>query len=114
MDLRQFISQALLDIVGSVEDAQKRTVSGVIVPDDVVEIFQAVESGVSALQGIEFEVTVKADERAGSEAKLSVVAAVIGGSVKGDSGKSGGHVATLKFNIPVRLPTSKREAKPDA
>jgi hypothetical protein len=68
--------------------------------------FEAVQHGVSDLQAIEFEVTVKAEQKAGSEAKLSVVAAFVGGSVKGESGKSDGHAATLKFKIPVGLPTS--------
>ena len=75
-----------------------------MVPSDIEPTFQAVQHGISEVQAIEFEVTVRADERAGSHAKLNVVAAVIGGSVKGESGKSGVHAATLRFKIPVRLP----------
>jgi len=103
MELRNFISQTLEDIVGGVEDAQKKLPAGCIVPA-VKTTFQAVEHGVSEFQAIAFEVTVRTEERAGSEAKLNVVAAVIGGSVKGESGKSGGHAATLSFKVPVRLP----------
>ena len=106
MELRQFISQALLDIVGAIEDTQKKTPSGTIVPGNVSKSFQSVEHGISDLQGIEFEVTVKADQTAGTEAKLNVVAAFVGGGIKGESGKSDGHAATLKFKVPVRLPAS--------
>lgn len=106
MILRDFISQALMDIVAAVEIAQQKTQSGTVVPDGISNSFKAVETGISDLQVVEFEVTVKADERAGSEARLSVVAAVVGGGVKGESGRSGGHAATLKFRIPVRLPVS--------
>jgi len=106
MELRQFISQALLDIVGAVEDTQKKTKGGTIVPANISKSFQSVEHGISDLQGIEFEVTVKADQSVGSEAKLNVVAAIVGGGVKGESAKADGHVATLKFKVPVRLPTS--------
>ena len=109
MELRSFISQALKDIVGAVQDAQKDTAPGTVAPSGISTKASAIELGVSALQSVEFEVTVKADERAGSESKLNVVAAVIGGGIKGESGKSGGHAATLRFKIPVRLPVSYRE-----
>ena len=109
MELRSFISQALLDVIGGVGDAQSRSQPGTVVPAGIKQAYKAVEAGISEHQTIDFEVTVKADERSGSEAKLSVVAAFVGGSIKGDSGKTGGHAATLKFRVPVRLPVS--EAK---
>lgn len=105
MELRRFISQTILDIVGAVKDAQNETFEGCVVPS-IAQTFTAVQHGVSEIQAIEFEVTIRADERAGSEAKLNVVAAFVGGGVKGESGKSGGHAATLKFRVPVRLPCS--------
>jgi len=110
MELRTFIAQALVDLVAAVQDAQERTPAGTIVPSGINNAYKSVETGISAIQGVEFEVTVKADERQGSEAKLSVVAAVVGGTVKGDSGKSGGHAATLRFRVPVKLPESKATA----
>ena len=109
MELQKFISQALLDIVAGVEDAQKKSSAGRIVPSGVNNTYKSVEAGISELQPVDFEVTVKADERSGSEAKLSVVAAIVGGGVKGESGKSGGHAATLKFRVPILLPVSKRK-----
>lgn len=109
MDLRDFISSALVDIIGGVEDAQAKISNGSIVPEGVKISFKSIEAGISEWQTIEFEVTVKADERAGSEAKLSVVAAVVGGGVKGESAKSGGHAATLKFRVPVLLPVNKKK-----
>lgn len=103
MELRQFVSRALCDIVNGIKDAQLETDKGTIVPK-VTSSFKAVETGISDLTVIEFEVTVKTDERAGSEAKLSVVAAIVGGSVKGESGNSSGHAAKLSFRVPVKLP----------
>lgn len=107
MELRSFISQALLDVVAGVADAQSKSEPGTVVPGGFTTTYKALEAGVTELRVIEFEVTIQADERSGSEAKLSVVAAFVGGSVRGDSDKSGGHAATLKFRIPVSLPTSK-------
>jgi hypothetical protein len=107
MELRTFISQTLIDLVGAVQDAQARTPEGTVVPHGIANDLRTVDSGVSEVQGVQFEVTVKADERKGSEAKLSVVAAVVGGSVAGSSGTTGGHAATLRFRVPVKLPTSR-------
>src|SRR5437870_4306700 len=109
MVLREFVTQAILDIVGAIEDAQKKTPVGTVVPAGISSRYQAIEAGITRLQVVDFEVVVKADERSGSEAKLSVAAAVIGGRVKGESGKSGGHSATLRFRIPLRLPESGRQ-----
>jgi hypothetical protein len=106
MELREFISTALLDIIQGVTDAQAKTEKGTIVPP-VKQTYKSVDAGISELTTVEFEVTVKTDERQGSEAKLSVVAAVIGGGVKGESGSSSGHAAKLTFRVPIRLPVSK-------
>lgn len=106
MNLRDFIKQALSDIVGAVQDAQKEIADGEIVPA-VSSSFKSVETGISHIQPVEFDVSVSADATSGSEAKLSVVAAVIGGNVKGQSNASSGHVANLKFKIPVKLPQKK-------
>jgi hypothetical protein len=108
MNLREFVSQALLDIIGAVEDAQKKVTSGTIVPSGISRSFESIKTGISEVQPVEFEVTVRADEHAGSEARLSVVAAVVGGGVKGESDKSGGHASTLKFCVPICLPISKK------
>lgn len=109
MILRDFISQALLDIVGAVQDAQAKTPPGTVVPSGISTKMTAVEAGISQMQMVDFEVTVRADERSGSEARLNVVSVVLGGGVKGESGKSGGHAATLRFRVPVLLPTSERK-----
>ena len=103
MELRQFISKALQDIIGGIEDAQKKDPLGLIVPIASGK-YEEIKMGLTTFQIVEFEVTVRADERQGSEAKLNVVAAIIGAGIKGDSDKSGGHAATLKFKIPVSLP----------
>ena len=61
--------------------------------------------GVTHIQSVEFEVMVRADEQSGSEAKLNVVAAIVGGNVKEESGKAEGHSATLRFRVPINLGT---------
>src|SRR5271170_510803 len=102
MELRHFISQALTDIVGGVEDAQTKAQKAVIVPR-MMDTTENAKAGFSAFQIVEFEVTVKADEKSGREGGLSVVSAVfgVGGGIKSETGKSGGHAATLCFKVPV-------------
>jgi len=108
MKLRDFVSEALADIVGGVQDAQVKTPNGVVVPPGISTRMSVVEAGISELQVVDFEVTVRADEKSGREAGLSVVSAVfgIGAGIKSVFGKSGGHAATLKFRVPIRLPSS--------
>jgi hypothetical protein len=106
MDLQDFVSQALSDIVNGVKKAQELAGAGVICPDGL-ETDDAVKAGISTISPVEFQVSVRTDERKGSEAKLSVVAAIVGGHVKGESGSNSGHVATLSFRVPVRFPRSK-------
>jgi hypothetical protein len=105
MELRKFISTALLDIINGVEDAQAQTKPGTIIPE-VASNYDSVKVGISELTSVEFEVTVKADEHSGSEAKLNVVAAIIGGGIKGESGNNSGHAAKLVFKVPIRYPIS--------
>ena len=103
MELRSFIKQAVIDIVGGVTDAQETLPTGCVVPA-VSSSFESVKTGISDLQGVDFEVVVRAEQTKGSEAKLNVLTAVIGGGVKGQSGEEAGHTATLRFKVPIRFP----------
>jgi|SRR5690625_284156 len=109
MELKNFIKEALKDIVGAVKEAQDEMVHGEIVPE-VGTTFKSVELGINDIQSVEFEVSVASDEREGSSAKLSVVAAVIGGNIQGNSNSSASHAARLKFKIPVRLPKHEKNS----
>jgi len=64
MDLRTFITTALLDIVGGIRDAQKETGDSTIVPDSNLNK-EWVELGVTCAQVIDFEILVRADESTG-------------------------------------------------
>lgn len=101
MELRAFIAKSLEDIVLGVSDAQAKTPLGVIVPA-WPSTLETVKAGLSD-QTVEFEVAVRADETVGSEAKLNVVAAFVGGSIWGRSGKNSGHAAKLTFRVPIRF-----------
>jgi hypothetical protein len=106
MILRDFISKSLLDLIGGIQDAQSKTNAGVIVPAGLSKSLKLVEAGGSELQVVQFEVLVRADEKSATEAGLSVVSTILGAGVKREAGKNDGHSATLRFSIPVKLPTS--------
>ncbi len=110
MELQSFISKALTDIHAGIEDAQGKMPLGSIIPG-VASNYESVKTGISELQVIDFEVVVRVDESKGSEAKLNVVAAFVGGAVAGQSRSDEGHTATLKFKVPVRFRCREREAK---
>ncbi len=103
MELRQFVKNALVDIIGAVTDAQQEVTSGEVVPEANTYL-KTIDTGITQLQPVEFEVAVTTESSTGSEAKLNVVAAFVGGGIKGHSGSDTGHVAKLRFRIPVMLP----------
>ncbi|ENM3843991.1 hypothetical protein EFU12_003448, partial [Vibrio cholerae] len=103
MELRTFVKETLKDILGGIHDAQQEIEQGVIVPALNEEGWKGLETGLTSYQAIDFEVSVNAVEKEGSEAKLNVVAAVIGGGIKGDSSSVAEHTAKLAFKIPVQL-----------
>jgi len=100
MELRSFIKQAITDIVGGVTDAQKALPNCRVVPRASND-FKSVETGISHMQGVDFEVIVRAEQTTGSEAKLNVFSAVIGAGVKGHSSEETCHTATLRFKVPI-------------
>jgi len=46
---------------------------------------------------------VSTQKTTGGEIKLSVVAGLIGGGVRGQHGSGSGHVARLHFRVPIRF-----------
>jgi hypothetical protein len=104
VELRLFIKQALLDIVGGVADAQKEAPEGSVAPEDISQTFKSVEHGVSHLQPISFELKVVADRSTGTGAKIGVIGAAMGLSAHGESKDSNQVHSTLKFTVPVHLP----------
>jgi len=109
MELRSFIKQAIVDIVGGVTDAQDMLPDGRVAPF-VSNDYKSVETGISHIQGVDFEVIVRAEKKRGSEAKLNVLTAFVGAGVKGHSDEEAGHTATLRFKVPISFPRRDEKA----
>lgn len=109
MDLRTFVKTALLDIIGAVQDAQKETDDGTVVPIGINKSYKSIEHGVSELQVIDFEVCVTVEEAKGSEGKLGVMSSLVGAGIAGRSSNESSHSGKLRFRVPVQFPTSGKE-----
>jgi len=109
MELRNFIKETLKDVLGGIHDAQQEIENGEIVPALNEDGWKGLETGLTSYQAIDFEVSVNAVEQEGSEAKLNVVAVVIGGGISGDSSSTAEHTAKLSFKIPIKLPAKNGE-----
>lgn len=105
MELRTFVTQALLDIVNGITDAQREASVGVIVPP-LKQTFATIETGLSAYQLVRFEICVRVDETKGKEAKIGVVSSLIGAGMATNNAKASEHSSTLQFSVPVNLPMS--------
>jgi hypothetical protein len=108
MELKEFITKTLLDIISGVKEAQKETEFDTISPS-IARGGNEHTPETSKIQPINFEVSIKVDEQTSGQAKLNVGINWFGAGAKGEISKSEGHDATLKFRIPVRLPVKKTE-----
>lgn len=106
MELKEFVKESIKNIMDGVSEAQKEVGGGKVASRFPGGSLSWYESGLSNRQLIDFEVSVNAVEKEGSEAKLNVVAAVVGGGVKGDSSTASSHTAKLQFKVPVEFPES--------
>ncbi len=97
MDLRTFVKTALLDIIGAVQDAQKETDDGTVVPSGIHKSYKSIEHGVSELQVVDFEVCVTVEESKGSEGKLGVMSSIVGAGIAGRSSNESSHSGKLRF-----------------
>ena len=104
MELRTFIKTAILDILNGVTDAQAEAKSGKVVPN-IPTSTKSKELGRTKFQVIDFDILVKVDESKGTEGKLGVVNAFVGAGISGKSSNANTSSTSLKFKIPVELPT---------
>lgn len=104
MELRKFVTTALLDIVNGVVDAQKHSAGATIVPKSNNTNYSVAETGLTPLQKIDFHVSIRIDESKGKKGQLGVMSSLVGAGVAGSSSTESENTTTLKFSVPIRLP----------
>lgn len=113
MELKDFISNALTQIVEGVQEAQgKVTVLGAEINPSVMGGIDYVAKhggGMETRNGnyaqiVEFDVAVTASEGKGTTGGIGIVAGVINLGSSGQSTSENTSVSRLKFKVPVALP----------
>ena len=121
MELKSFVTQALVEIVEAVADAQEKTnkTGALINPQGLFHTTHTSQNLVTMGppsannprygQVVEFDVSVTASERDETQGGLGIQVAsiTIGASLSGKSEDQNSVISRLKFSVPVFLPESK-------
>jgi hypothetical protein len=108
VELKEFVTKTLVNLIEGVKAAQLQVGEGVIVPNVNRGFGHYAQMGYTNLQAIEFEIQVRVEKAEGKEAKIGVASIITGnmGEQKRDSDE---HTSTLRFKIPVALPIARSE-----
>ena len=112
MDLKEFVGQALTEIVQGVLNAQSALGKNgkCINPQlstqqgSLEELGKLVSIQGQLVQAIEFDVAVTATKGKGTKGGIGVVAGVLALGSQGQSNSENSSVTRIKFTVPVSLP----------
>lgn len=114
MDIKEFLSESINEIVDGVVLAQKKASpkgaivnpSGLNFESEAFPMFNTNDNSATALIDFDLAITISEDKK--SDSKLNVSAGFLGigakGHVEGGSSEKESNVHRLKFKIPVHLP----------
>lgn len=115
MDLKEFVTKSLTDIVAGIIDAQRTVgVGGLIAPDGIGSHQFAPDSGVvnatrivSTVVKFDVAITVEHSKSgaAGAGIRIAVVEAKLGGEVEARDTR----VSRLQFSVPILMPQNERD-----
>lgn len=111
MELRQFVSDALVEIFEGVKDAKKKlSDEGGINPApmgnaaDYAGTTGFMACGRKIATFVDFDVAVTAAEGTGTKGGIGVFAGVVGLGSQGQSSESNSKVSRIRFQVPVLFP----------
>ncbi|ENQ8749290.1 TPA: hypothetical protein ACVU5U_004614 [Vibrio parahaemolyticus] len=116
MNLKDFVSESILEIIEGVQDAQKRIESDdAKVAPHIEQIFSQSQTGGTNLaigwdstnnlvHSIEFDVAVTTSEGTNTKGGIGVVAGVFSLGAQGASSDNYQSISRLKFRVPVSFP----------
>lgn len=114
MELKEFISEALVQIVAGIEDAQEKieTSNAEISPSynnrqqNIMEKLNLIQSRKgNVIQQVNFDIAVSATEGTGTKAGVGVLAGAFNLGASGSSNQENQTASRIKFAVPVTLPT---------
>jgi hypothetical protein len=116
MNLKEFVSESLVEIVAGISDAQSRLAeSGAKVSPKIRTIFSKSQTGGSEMalgwdinggliQVVDFDVAVTAIEGTETKGGIGVVAGIFSLGSHGKSEESSQSISRIKFKVPISLP----------
>lgn len=103
MELKEFVSDTLKQIIDGIIDAQKYAggKGTIIVPYSEQQ------------KSVSFDVAVTVDESKQKEGKAGVTVWSIGGGISGKTESSSSIVSRIKFDVPIELPEGIKRKRPE-
>lgn len=118
MELKDFVSEALVQIVRGVAQAQNelkgtgaRVSPRMRSTDKSHTIGEAEMDGGQPVSHVEFDVLVTAAEGTGSKGTVGVVVGVLGLGTQAQSEAKSGQESRIKFKVPLLLPLQEGDTK---
>ncbi len=114
MELKEFISEALIQIVSGIEDAQgKIEESNAEISPKFSTRQQATTGKLNTLfsskhniiRQVDFDIAVSATEGTGTKAGVGVLAGAFNLGASGSSNQENQTASRIRFSVPVTLPT---------
>lgn len=112
MELKDFVKATLTQIAEGVQDAQKEVDSDMLINPDGLASNQKGDKylrtdGWRYVQEIEINVGITEIEKEGEKAGIGIVTGFISGGAQGSSDSTNQVVSSVRFKIPVALPSTK-------
>jgi len=111
MELKDFVSQSILQIIEGVKTAQEQNKTDARVNPSGLRLGSNVEQSNlydfenhMLLSTVEFDVSVSAEKSKETKGGIAILVGAVGLGSQGQSGKKDQFVNRLKFSVPITLP----------
>ena len=114
MDLKEFVSETLVSIVGGIKDAQEKTkeLGASVNPGGLMRKSEAVSDNSTwdnrnnnFSQPVAFDIAITAEDSAKGGARVKVLSGILGGDIGGEKGSKNVLASRIQFAVPVLFPS---------
>ncbi len=112
MELKEFITQTLININQGIIDAQEQTKeSGILInPKNIKKrdsnIYEVYNGNSAPIQEIEFNIVVNVTEGKDSKIAVGAFTGILSGGISNTNQNNNSTQTTIKFNLPVQFPSN--------